>query len=150
MKLYSKKELLKKQYEYFGESNNPRFRAYGSDLISSFKNAAVALFNIVTPIKKVSPEKKKSLKIYANNERALLYDFLEELIFFFDSEGYIPAEFTSFKINDVQEGFSLEAEVLGDDAIHYDVKHSLKGITYNDILIAKDDGFVIIQVVLEL
>jgi len=145
-----KKELLEKRFEFFDHTADALFRAYGRDLIEAFSNAAFALSAIMTDIELVSPNRKRRLVVESKNEESLLYDFLEEIIYLIDAENFFLSKIAELKISCQAFKCRLEAELLGDDASNYTVYAIVKAITYNEMLIIKEPGFVTVQVVPDL
>jgi SHS2 domain-containing protein len=155
-----------KKFEFLEHTADVKFRAYGKNLEEAFENAALATFEIMTPIKKVKPKQKKTIKVEAKKKRSLLYDFLEELIVLTDTEGFLLSKVKSLKIterkgsngqnnkgNDEESKkgkaplFQLKAVVVGDAGGQYDVSTYIKAVTYSDMFIKEEPGKVVIQVV---
>jgi len=126
----------KMKYRYLDHTADAKFEAYGSNLEEAFENAAQAMFNIITDTSKVRSVYKK--KIHAESKRidAMLYDFLEELLFLLDTEGFLLSGFENIRIKDGV----LTAVATEDSYKVYDVKGNVKSITYNDMDISEKDG----------
>ena len=78
------------------------------------------------------------------DQKALLYDFLEELIILQDSEG--------FMLHDIKveiEGSKLTAVCTGDKIDNYTSMGDVKAATYADMLIEEKDGTWVVQVVVD-
>ncbi len=75
-----------KKFELVEHTADAKFLAYGATLEEAFSNAAIALFSIMTDVEKIKPKIKKHIVITSSGAQALLYDFLEELIFILDTE----------------------------------------------------------------
>ncbi|HKZ41393.1 MAG TPA: archease [Candidatus Hodarchaeales archaeon] len=60
--------------------------ACGADLAEAFSNAALALYNVIVDLDQITPTLDFSYKWEAEDLPALLYDFLQDLIYFFDTE----------------------------------------------------------------
>ena len=136
-----------KKFEFFEHTADAKFRAYGENLCEAFSNAALALFSIMTDISKVSPEIRKQFNVKSSTRQALLYDFLEELVYFIDTDAYIVCEVESIEIKKEAGYYFLTAKLIGDIADKYEVHTQIKAITYNDMLISEQPGFVMVQVV---
>ena len=115
------------------------------DSLVPYPNASTSIDQIDT----VEVTLKKKIRISANRLESLLYDFLEELLFLTDTEGFILSEIKNMKIKK-DKAFVLECTALGDHHTKYDVKGNIKSVTYSEMLIEKKpDGFVI-EVVLDI
>src|SRR3989344_2809229 len=65
------------------------FEAYGKTLNEVFENSAYAFFDMTCNPKTVKQKIIKIIKVKAENEKDLLYNFLSELIFLKDSKQLI-------------------------------------------------------------
>jgi len=93
-----KAALLKKRYEFLPHTADAKFRAYGKTLSQAFSHAAEALFMIMTEVSKVRAEMRKEVKVVSRNQQALLYDFLEELVYLVDTEGFLLSRVVALNI----------------------------------------------------
>ena len=143
-------DLIKKRFEFLEHTADAKFRAYGRNLSEAFSNSVLALMQIITDVDKVVGEKRKRIEIEAKNEKALLYDFLEELVYLMDTEGFIVSKIEKLHVNERGFKWTLVATLYGDSADNYDIRTQVKAITYNDMLIAREPDFVVIQVVPDL
>lgn len=75
-----------KNYEYFEATADIGFKAYGKSLNEAFENASIAMFNIITDTDDVSPVNEIEFEITSEDEVSLLYDYLEELLFYHEVE----------------------------------------------------------------
>ncbi|RMF55612.1 archease [Candidatus Woesearchaeota archaeon] len=138
-----------KKYEFLEHTADAKFRAYGRTLEGAFKNAALATFAIMTDITKIKPKIEQVIEVTSRNKEALLYDFLAELLFLMDTEGFLLGKVKSLKITH-NLTYSLKAVVLGDNADNYEVFTAIKAVTYNDMFIKEEENKVTIQVVHDL
>lgn len=145
-----KNELLKKRFEFFDHTADALFRAYGKNMSEAFSNAVLALTAIMTDVELVSPNRKKTIVVESRNEEALLYDFLEEIVYLVDAENFFVSKIENMKMSCQAFGCRLEAEIFGDDASKYKVYAIVKAITYNQMAIVKEQDFVTVQVVPDL
>lgn len=137
--------MKNKKYEYIEHTADIQFQAFGQSLEEVFENSALAMVN-ATSEDKVKSIAEKNIAVEGKDNEALLYNFLEELLFLFDSEHFILSKVESLKID---EG-KLTAEVSGDEVKKYDIKIDVKAITYNSMFVKKDKkGLWISQVVLD-
>ena len=138
------------KYEYLDHTADLKIRAYGNTLEEAFINTAIGAFNFLTDTSKVKKKIEKKINITANRIESLLYDFLEELLFMLDTEGFILAEIKDMKIREGEGVFSLECVALGDNYKKYDVKGNIKSVTYSEMSIKRDKGEYVIEVVLDI
>lgn len=133
-----------KKYEYIDHTADLKVRAYGKTLEEAFANAAIGGFDFLTDTSKIKKNIERNISIKSKRIEALLYDFIEQLLFLLDTEGFIISGFKVMKIKENKGEFSLQCTALGDSYKNYEVKGDIKAITYSEMLIKEEsDGFVI-------
>jgi SHS2 domain-containing protein len=140
--------LLK--YEFFDVMADVGFRAWGENLEEAFENAALALFEVITDTSQIKPETEMIIKVESEDVKALLYDWLAELIFLHDVEFII---FSKFKVNIFQKSdnkYLLEAQVWGEkfQIDFHERRDEVKAVTYHLMEVQKEEGFRL-QVILD-
>lgn len=130
------------KFKFLEHTADVKFRAYGNSIEEAFSNAALALGETMTKDTRIKAKIKKRVKVEGKDDSALLYNFLEEFLFLYDSEGFVLAKIANIKINDRK----LEAEVIGDKAR---ISNDVKAITYNSMFVKKEKGKFIVQAVLD-
>ncbi|MFH1630851.1 MAG: archease, partial [Candidatus Aenigmatarchaeota archaeon] len=112
------------------------FEAFGKSLNELFENAALAMFEVMTETSEIQQKTKKTIKVKSEDLKALLFDFLSELLFLKDSEYLVFSKF-SVKIEKLPQdrGYSLEAEVAGDtwDRNKHEIRTEVKAMTYSEM-----------------
>lgn len=129
------------KYEFLEHTADIKFKAYGSNLEECFENAALAFSETITDTSKVKPSIKKEFKIKSEDKKALLYDFLEELLIIHETENFL---FNKFKIR-IQDN-TLTAAVWGEKLKNHETRNLVKAITYSEMIISDKE----IQVVLDI
>ena len=120
-------------FEYFGPINGHKL----NHLIDILKNTQ-------NP-KDIKKKIKKKIKVSGKDYESLLYNFLEELLFLFDSEEFFLSEVLDLKI----KNNNLVAEIVGDFAQNYELNIDVKAITYNEMFVREENGKWVAQVVLD-
>ncbi|MBI4144338.1 archease [Candidatus Woesearchaeota archaeon] len=77
------------------------FEAFGRTIEMLFRNCAIATEAVQCDVKNLKKKITKEFEVKGKNEKELLYNFLEELIYYKDAEGLL---FSSFKISIVKKG----------------------------------------------
>ena len=126
-----------KDYEYFEVTADIGFRAYGNDLNEAFENASLAMFNIITDTDGVLPKNEISFEITSEDEVSLLYDYLEELLFFHEVEFML---FSEFHVK-IDEDLNLKATIRGEaiDWERHERKTEIKAITFHMMDVKKSE-----------
>ena len=132
------------KFKFIEHTADIKFQAFGNSLEEAFKNSALAMSKSILD-EKLKGKISKKIKARGKDSERLLYDFLEELLFLFDSENFLVTEVKSIKI---KEG-ELVAEVLGVNAEKYEMDNHIKSVTYNDMFVKKEKNKWITQVVLD-
>ena len=134
------------KYKFLEHTADVKFRAYGETLEKAFVNSSEALVHSICQ-DEIKKSKIKKISIKGKNLENLLYNFLEELIYLFDSEQFILAKIKSLKLNEKE--LILNAELEGENAKNYEIYSHIKAVTYNEMFIKKEKGFWVCQVVLD-
>lgn len=132
------------KFKFFEHTADIKFRAYGKNIEEVFSNSGKAMFKAMSD-SKIKPEKKKKIKVKGKDNESLLYNFLEELLFLFDSEGFVFVKVGKIKIKDGK----LEAEILGGRIENYKTHVDVKAVTYNEMFVKKEKNKYVAQVVLD-
>lgn len=138
---------MQKKFKFLPHTADAKFIAYGKNLEEAFSNAALATFSIITDIAKIKPKFERNIAITSKKKESLLYDFLEQLIFLIDTEGFLLSKVKKLDISKKDNTFKLNADLLGDNADNYEVYGAIKAVTYNDMFIKEEKDLVKIQVV---
>lgn len=129
-----------KKFEYFDVTADIGFYAFGNTLNESFENAGLAIFNIISNTNNISPEKSIEFEITSEDDVSLLYDYLEELLFYHEVEFMLFSEFI-IEIEKTDDDYHLKAIIKGED-INWD-KHErdceIKAITFHQMEVNMSD-----------
>lgn len=134
-----------KKYEYFEATADIGLRAYGESLNQAFENAGLAIFNIISDTSNIKAEREISFKIRSEDEISLLYDYLEELLFYHEIEFMLFSEFHV----EIDDNLRLKATIKG-EAIDWDKherKTEIKAITYHKMDVKKTDHYEVQAIV---
>ena len=103
--------------------------AYGSTLAEAFANAAYGMFSIIAELKTVKETELRQLELSAEDPEALLFEWLNSLIYLFDVDMLL---FKRFDIIDF-DGTQLKAVCYGEkyDPSRHRLKTGIKSATYH-------------------
>jgi SHS2 domain-containing protein len=133
------------KFEFLEHTADAKFRAYGKTLEEAFGNAAEAMFTVMLDISAVKPVVEKKITVSGTDEKSMLYNFLEELLFLLDSQHFFLHSVKSVKIS----GREVHATVVGDTETEYETHGDVKAITYNEMEITKEKDKVTVQAVVD-
>ena len=133
------------KYKFLEHTADVKFTAEGKTLEEAFSNAAYALRETMTKGERINSREKKKINVNGRDFESLLYNFLEEFLFLFDSEGFVLSKINKLKIKDK----NLECEASGDNRKKYRISNDVKAVTYNEMFVKKEKSKWIVQVVLD-
>jgi len=126
-----------KKYKFINHTADIGIKIWGESLKELFKNAAYALFDIIAELNKVKVENFIEVKIEGEKIDELLADWLRDLLYKFNGEGYLLKK---FKVEEVSEK-GLKAEVGGEklDLARHSLKREVKAVTYHGLTVKRRD-----------
>ena len=114
--------------------------AYGADTKQAFANAARGLFSLITELDDINENLYRDIEVTATDEAALLVNWLNELIYQFDTHSFLfnRFEFTIFGHR------RLKARAYGErvDSSRHRLKTGVKAATYHLLEISQGGGRV--------
>jgi SHS2 domain-containing protein len=128
-----------KGFEYLEHTADVYVAAYGRSLEEAFENAALATMEVMTDSNNIDHKIREAVELESDDEKALLYIWIEELLYRFETENKL---FSHFKVHSIEEhgnGLRLEAEMRGEvfDPERHPQKLGVKAITYHLMEIEK-------------
>ncbi len=137
-------------FEYLEHTADIKFRAYGKTPAEMLSNAAAALFkSMVEPATIVVKETWK-VELKAFDLEDLAYQWLNEIVFLFETESAVFATFSVNLEQDGTESWRLLAEIGGEriDLERHAFENEVKAITRHKFGIKKNEVWCI-QVILD-
>jgi len=135
------------KFKFLEHTADIKFQAFGKNLEEVFENSALAVSNSMWD-KKVKLSKQLKFKVSGKDIEALMYNFLEEFLYYFETQGFILGKVSKIKIKK-NKSYALEVELKGDESKNYNIYTHIKAVTYNEMFIKKKAGKFIAQVVLD-
>jgi len=142
----------KKGFEFLEHMADAYIAAYGKDLAEAFENAALAMFDVMTEVKKVKPKVEDYVEVAAEDEFALLYSWLEALLVKFEITGMLYSKFKVLGLDETSEGFRLRAKIWGEkyNPEKHPQKVGVKAVTYHLMEIIKKPNRVTLRFILDI
>ncbi|MEM4244763.1 MAG: archease [Candidatus Nanoarchaeia archaeon] len=139
------------KFRFLPHTADAKFQAYGRTLDEAFSNAALAMFSIMVDTKSIDKKITKKISVKAPDYNALLYKFLEKLLYFLDTNYFLLNNVKKLKIVEKGENYFLTSEVMGDKFREkYELLGSVKAVTYNQMFVKKVKNKFVVQVVVDL
>lgn len=137
-------------YDILEHSADEKFRATGDSLEEAFSEAVKAFGEIVGSDPEAG-EYSHELDVESENTEALLFDFLDRLIFLQDTEQVAVCHAEELGIEeDNQEVHRLEATISVDPIDREQAFQDIKAPTYNEMKVDFEDGKWIVEAVLDI
>jgi len=129
---------MEKEFELINHTADVGIIAYGTDLSQAYANAARALFSLITDLNDINEVLYRDIELTAPDEESLLVEWLNELIYLFDTEHIIFKKFDITKLNSTQ----LKARSYGEkvDSSKHKLKTGVKAATYHMLKVDKSNG----------
>ena len=143
---------MKNRFRFLEHTADAYVEAYGTTLEEAFENAALAMTDVMTELEKVEAKNEENLKVEAQDEHALLYSWLEELLLEFELKGNLYSLFEVSSIEKTSEGFMLRAKAWGEkyDSEKHPTKVGIKSPTYHQMEILKEPKSVTVRFILDI
>lgn len=119
-------------YEILEHTADEKFRSEGDSIEEAFSEAVKAFGKIVGSDPEAG-EYRHRIELEAENLEALLFDFLDKLIFLQDTEGVAVCHAEDLIIDENEDSYLLEATVWADPIDHEDSYQDIKAPTYNEM-----------------
>jgi len=138
---------MMKKYEQTDSSGDVGIKAWGQNLEELFQNAAEGMFTLITDISGVPVSGTREVNITAESTDALFVNWLNELIFLFDTYSFVGKTFT-ISIHDD----NLKAEIQGGtfDPVRNESRLLIKAATYHDLAIKEMNTHWQAQIIFDL
>jgi SHS2 domain-containing protein len=139
-------------FEFLEHTADAYVAAYGKDLAEAFESAAVAMFDVMTEVEKVKAEIEDYVEVEAEDEFALLYSWLEDLLVKSDINEMFYSKFKILNIYKTSDGYKLKAKIWGEkfNPELHPQKVGVKAVTYHRMEISKQPNKVTLKFILDI
>jgi SHS2 domain-containing protein len=132
------------RYRIFDHEADTGFEVYGRTVEELFQNGVYALFSLITDMEAVQPLVEKRIIVNGNGE--LLINFLNDSLYMWDTEGFIPKTLSIHVGREHAEGVA-RGEVFN-PAKHL-IKQEVKAVTYHKFRIVEEKGMLRATVIVD-
>ena len=137
-----------KRYEVFDHTADVGIIAFGADLPEAFSNAAYAMFDLITDVDKIEETESLDIQVSANDIEELLVEWLNELLFRYETEGFLCKQVVTREMNDTTLSAIARGETL--DRRRHEIKMEIKSVTYHMLKVEQIDGIWRLRVVFDI
>ena len=137
-----------KTFELIDISGDAGIRAYGETLPDLFLNAAMGMYSLITDPADVREERNIALDIESHSPEGLLVSWLNELIFHFDTYGFVGKTIRIAALL----GNTISARVSGEDfdPERHEKRLLIKAATYHRLSIEKKEGQWVAEIIFDI
>ena len=127
-------------YEFFDHTGDVGVTLTGGTLDELF-GAAAAFSETITALGGIEPRRPEELDVAAPELDLLLVDFLSELLYRFDTRGWLTRD-ADVEVRARDGGWELMGTLLGErlDPERHATKVLIKAVTYHGLEVAQRDG----------
>jgi SHS2 domain-containing protein len=126
------------RYKYIEHPSDVGFEAYGDTLEELFAHAAIAVFSFMTDVEGIEEEEEREVAIQSEDLYSLMFDWLDEMLFLFESELLVMK---TFDIDVNASNFSISGKCRGGkfDPSKHESGIIIKAVTYNMMEVKKNE-----------
>ena len=124
--------------KYIEHPSDVGFEVDSDSLDELFSIAAEAMYGLITDPKKIESNIEKLIDIQAEDLESLMFDWIDELLFIFESDQLI---FTSFDLHITETDFHLTGKCIGGkfDPKKHESGIIIKAVTYHMMEVKRND-----------
>ena len=123
-------------------------RAFGTTWAELYANAALGMFSLITNLDSIQDKLEKSIEVQGDNREYLLVQWLNELIFLFDTQMMLFHRFEIITINEKH----IKARCIGEkvEKSRHEIKVAIKSATYHKLKVEKAEKGYLAEVILDI
>lgn len=135
-------------YEVFEHTADLGLRIRAETVEGIFSEAGRALFSIITDdLSQVRASEERSIQIASDGRDYLLFDWLTELLFIFESQHLLLSE---FNVRLTGDGMSAVCRGEPFDPNRHRLEHEVKAITYHGLKLVHSESGWLAEVIVDI
>ncbi len=140
------------KFEFLEHTADVYIRTYGTSMNEAYENAALAMFETMTDSGKIAQTTEETLEVEAEDQYALLYNWLEALLVKFETENMLYSRFEITDWRETQEIFKFKAKVWGEkfEPKKHSQKVGVKAVTYHRMVVIREPERVVLEFILDI
>ena len=148
----SKPEKFVGKFDFLEHTADVYVRAHGKTMEEAYENAALSMFETITDTDKVAPAQEDTLEVEAEDQYALLYNWLEALLVKSETLDMLYSKFQITSWKETTEKFTFKAKIWGEkfNPQKHPQKVAVKAVTYHRMVIIHEMDRVILEFILDI
>jgi SHS2 domain-containing protein len=140
------------KFEFLEHTADVYIRAHGKTMEEAYENAALAMFEVMTDTDKIAQMQEETLEVEAEDQYALLYNWLEALLVKFETENMLYSKFQITNWEETDENFKFKAKIWGEkfDPQKHPQRVGVKAVTYHRMVIIRERDRVVLEFILDI
>ncbi len=140
------------KFEFLEHTADVYIRAHGKTMEEAYENAALAMFEVMTDTDKTVQMQEETLEVEAEDQYALLYNWLEALLVKFETENMLFSKFQITNWEETDENFKFKAKIWGEkfDPQKHPQRVGVKAVTYHRMVIIRERDRVVLEFILDI
>ena len=140
------------KFEFLEHTADVYIRAHGKTLEEAYENAALAMFEVMTDTDKITQTQEETVEVEAEDQYALLYNWLEALLVKFETENMLYSKFQITNWMETDENFKFKAKIWGEkfDPQKHPQRVGVKAVTYHRMVIIREKDRVVLEFILDI
>jgi SHS2 domain-containing protein len=129
---------MSEPFEILDHTADTGFRAWGATVAELFENSARAMLAISADLAAVEARSEKSIEVEGENYESLLVNWLNEILYLFDTDAFAPKDFRVDEITPTH----LKARLTGErrDPKRHPWTLIVKAVTYYELRVEQRNG----------
>ena len=140
------------KFEFLEHTADVYIRAHGKTMEEAYENSALAMFEVMTDTDKITQMQEDTLDVEAEDQYALLYNWLEALLVKFETENMLYSKFQITNWEETDENFKFKAKIWGEkfDPHKHPQRVGVKAVTYHRMVIIRERDQVVLEFILDI
>ncbi|MGD0993977.1 MAG: archease [Candidatus Bathyarchaeia archaeon] len=140
------------KFEFLEHTADVYIRAHGRTMEEAYENAALAMFEVMTDTDKITQMQEETLEVEAEDQYALLYNWLEALLVKLETENMLYSKFQITNWEETDENFKFKAKIWGEkfDPQKHPQRVAVKAVTYHRMVIIRERDRVVLEFILDI
>jgi SHS2 domain-containing protein len=140
------------KFEFLEHTADVYIRAHGKTMEEAYENSALAMFEVMTDTDKITQMQEETLEVEAEDQYALLYNWLEALLVKFETENMLYSKFQITNWAETNENFKFKAKIWGEkfDPQKHPQRVGVKAVTYHRMVIIRERDRVVLEFILDI